>query len=91
MWNGFNVQLWNPCRNSRKRKIAATPKLGAKNQLDCPRGYIKNTDTTPAIETVDTASTESAEPQISHANVLEAHLEDEADRAALAAREYIYI
>ena len=27
--------------NSMKRKIAATPKDGAKNQLCCPSGYIK--------------------------------------------------
>ena len=25
------------------RKMAATPKLGAKNQLDCPKGYIRKT------------------------------------------------
>jgi hypothetical protein len=25
--------------------MAATPKLGAKNQLACPNGYTKNTDT----------------------------------------------
>ena len=49
MWNGLSVQLWKPCRKSRKRKIAATPKLGAKNQLDWPKGYIKNTDTNTAI------------------------------------------
>jgi len=49
MWNGFNVQLWNPCKNKRKRKIAATPKLGAKNQDACPNGYNKNTDTKIAI------------------------------------------
>jgi len=49
MWNGFNVQLWKPCKNTKKRKIAATPKLGAKNQLACPRGYNKNTDTKIAI------------------------------------------
>jgi hypothetical protein len=33
MWNGFKVQLWKPCKNNKNRKIAATPKLGAKNQL----------------------------------------------------------
>ena len=41
--------LWKPCRKSRKRKMAATPKEGAKNQLDCPRGYIRNTLTNTAI------------------------------------------
>jgi hypothetical protein len=49
MWKGFRVQLWKPWKNSRKRKIAATPKLGAKNQLDCPRGYIRKTLTNTAI------------------------------------------
>ena len=49
MWNGFNVQLWNPCKNNKNRKIAATPKLGAKNQLACPNGYNKKTDTKTAI------------------------------------------
>jgi len=49
MWNGFSVQLWKPCRNSRKRKMAATPKLGAKNQLLWPSGYIRNTLTNTAI------------------------------------------
>jgi len=34
MWNGFNVQLWKPWKNRIKRKIAATPKLGAKNHPD---------------------------------------------------------
>ena len=34
----FKVQLWKPCNKRRKRKIAATPKLGAKNQLACPSG-----------------------------------------------------
>ena len=49
MWNGFNVQLWNPCKNNKNLKIAATPKLGAKNQLACPNGYNKKTDTKTAI------------------------------------------
>ena len=49
MWNGFKVQLWKPCKNNKKRKIAATPKLGAKNQLACPNGYTKKTDTKIAI------------------------------------------
>merc|ERR1712122_83047 len=29
IWNGFRVQLWKPWKNKIKRKIAATPKLGA--------------------------------------------------------------
>jgi len=33
----------------RNLKIGAIPKLGAKNQLDCPSGYIKNTDVYRAI------------------------------------------
>ena len=32
-----------------KRKIAATPKLGAKNQPDWPSGYIKKTLTKTEI------------------------------------------
>ena len=35
--------------NRRNLKIAATPKLGAKNQLACPKGYSKKTDTKTAI------------------------------------------
>ena len=35
--------------NNKNLKIAATPKLGAKNQLACPNGYIKKTDTKIAI------------------------------------------
>ena len=31
-----------PCKNNKNLNIDATPKLGAKNQLDCPSGYIKN-------------------------------------------------
>lgn len=49
MWKGFKVQLWKPCKNNKNRKIAATPKLGAKNQLACPNGYNKNTETNTAI------------------------------------------
>merc|ERR1712216_405091 len=49
MWKGFRVQLWKPWRNNRKRKIAATPKEGAKNQLLCPKGYIRKTLTNTAI------------------------------------------
>jgi hypothetical protein len=49
MWKGFKVKLWNPWINSKNLKIAATPKLGAKNQLAWPSGYIKNTETKIAI------------------------------------------
>jgi len=49
MWKGLSVQLWKPWKNNRKRKIAATPKLGAKNQLDCHNGYIRNTLTNTAM------------------------------------------
>ena len=49
MWNGLSVQLWKPWMNNKNRKIAATPKLGAKNQLACPNGYIRNTETKIAI------------------------------------------
>jgi hypothetical protein len=49
MWKGFSVQLWKPCKKRRKRKIAATPKDGAKNQLLWPRGYIRKTLTNTAI------------------------------------------
>ena len=49
MWNGLSVKLWKPWMNSRNLKIAATPKLGAKNQLACPRGYSRNTDVHTAI------------------------------------------
>jgi hypothetical protein len=41
--------LWKPWINRRNLKIAATPKLGAKNQLACPKGYIRKTDTKTAI------------------------------------------
>ena len=45
MWKGFSVQLWKPCKKRRKRKIAATPKDGAKNQLLWPEGvHQENTD-----------------------------------------------
>jgi len=46
---GFKVKLWKPCMNNKNLKIAATPKLGAKNQLACPRGYIRKTETKIAI------------------------------------------
>jgi hypothetical protein len=49
MWNGLSVQLWKPWRKSKKRKIAATPNDGAKNQDDCPRGYMRKTLTKTAI------------------------------------------
>jgi len=29
-WEGFRVQLWKPCRNSRKRRIAATTEARAR-------------------------------------------------------------
>eukprot|EP00435_Cladocopium_sp_Y103_P028578 s4367_g7.t1 len=45
-------------------------------------------ETTAAVETVETASTEAAEPQISDVNVLEAHLDDEADRAVQIHAEF---
>jgi hypothetical protein len=41
--------LWKPCKNNKNLKIAATPKLGAKNQLACPNGYIRKTDTKTEI------------------------------------------
>jgi len=45
IWKGL---IWKPWKNSRNRKIAATPNEGAKNQEDCPSG-IKNTETNTAI------------------------------------------
>jgi hypothetical protein len=49
MWKGLRVKLWNPWINRMNRKMAATPKLGAKNHDDCPKGYIRKTLTNTAI------------------------------------------
>jgi len=47
IWKGLSVQLWKPWKNSRNRKIAATPNEGKKPGR-LPQRYIKNTETNTA-------------------------------------------